>query len=205
MTGARPALVLLGGGVRSGKSRFALRRAGELGSRRVFVATAEPLDAEMAARIARHRAERAAAFVTVEEPVALAERLASLWRPPDPAQRPSDDVGGDRDAAHLPDVVVVDCLTLWISNLLVRGETEAAVEARIAHLRRALRDRAGHVILVSNEVGMGLVPETALGRRFRDVMGELHQVLASEADEVYAGTMGVLLRLHPAPVVAIRG
>ena len=95
-----PRLVLVGGGARSGKSRCALARAAGLGKRRLFVATAEPLDDEMAARIARHRVERGAAFDTVEEPLALAETIAAV-----------------RDY----DVVLVDCLTLWISNLLVRG------------------------------------------------------------------------------------
>jgi adenosylcobinamide kinase / adenosylcobinamide-phosphate guanylyltransferase len=194
-------LTLLGGAVRSGKSRFALRLAAPLGPRRTFVATAEPLDAEMALRIERHRAERlATGFVTVEEPVALANCLESLWGLPDDRSgavaRPSD--------ALPPDVVIVDCLTLWISNLLVRGEPESTIWERVERLRAALRSRRSQVILVSNEVGMGVVPETPLGRTFRDLMGELHQRLASDADQVYVGTMGLLLRLHPLPIVSLR-
>jgi adenosylcobinamide kinase / adenosylcobinamide-phosphate guanylyltransferase len=197
----QPPLTLLGGAVRSGKSRFALQLACELGPRRTFVATAEPLDAEMALRIARHRAERAAlGFVTLEEPVALGECIESLWGPSDEGRGG----GGRPGGASPPDVVIVDCLTLWISNLLVRGEVERAIWERVERLRAALRARRSQVILVSNEVGMGLVPETALGRTFRDVMGELHQRLASDADRIYLGTMGLLLRLHPPPIASFR-
>jgi adenosylcobinamide kinase/adenosylcobinamide-phosphate guanylyltransferase len=198
----KPALTLLGGAVRSGKSRFALSLAASLGPRRTFVATAEPLDAEMASRIERHRAERVATgFVTLEEPVALANCLESLWGLSGDHRRAGEARPG---GALPPDVVIVDCLTLWISNLLVRGEAESTVWERVERLRAALRWRRSQVILVSNEVGMGLVPETALGRIFRDVMGELHQRLAADSDQVYCGTMGLLLRLHPPPIVSFR-
>jgi adenosylcobinamide kinase/adenosylcobinamide-phosphate guanylyltransferase len=172
-------VVLVGGGARSGKSRWALARATDLGRRRLFVATAEPLDDEMRARISRHRAERGDAFVTVEEPVALAETIARV-----------------RDQ----DVVLVDCLTLWISNLLVRGLDVDEVDARVSKLVEVLRASSVHVVLVTNEVGMGLVPETPLGRAFRDATGFAHQRLAAVADEIYAAMMGVILRVSPAPV-----
>jgi adenosylcobinamide kinase/adenosylcobinamide-phosphate guanylyltransferase len=172
-------LVLVGGGARSGKSRCALARAAALGRRRLFVATAEPLDDEMRARIARHRAERSGAFDTLEEPLALAEAIAAV-----------------RD--H--DVVLVDCLTLWISNLLVRGLPPEAVERRVSELLDVLRARRAHVVLVTNEVGMGLVPETPLGRAFRDATGLAHQRLAAVADELYVAVMGVVLRVVPGPV-----
>ena len=178
--GARP-LVLIGGGVRSGKSRFALARAARTGPRRVFVATAEPLDAEMAARIRRHQEERSGAgFQTVEEPVDLAATLEASYA--------------------AADVIVVDCLTLWVSNLLVRGAGAAEVTPAFDGLLAALSRRPVPVILVSNEVGMGLVPETPLGRLFRDQTGMLHQRLAAVADELYAGLMGALVRLKPGPM-----
>jgi adenosylcobinamide kinase/adenosylcobinamide-phosphate guanylyltransferase len=188
VTAAAPApqLVLIGGGVRSGKSRFALELAEGLGPSRVFIATAEGLDDEMAARIARHRGERPASFTTVEEPVALPECLQRAWHGP-----------------GAPDVLVVDCLTLWISNLLVRGGSEPSVMARIRELAEVLRTRRSHVILVSNEVGMGVVPETAIGRTFRDLLGHLHQVLAAEADQIFVGMMGLLVRVCPPPMVRV--
>ncbi|HEY7371820.1 MAG TPA: bifunctional adenosylcobinamide kinase/adenosylcobinamide-phosphate guanylyltransferase [Polyangia bacterium] len=177
--GAPPRLVLIGGGARSGKSRFALARAQALGARRLFIATAERSDDEMRDRIARHRAERGGAFDTVEEPRALPEALA---------------------AAVDHDVVVVDCLTIWISNLLVGGAPADAVHERVAALGAALARRRAHVVVVSNEVGMGLVPDTPLGRVFRDLTGQAHQRVAAVADELYLAAMGVVLRLRPAPV-----
>jgi adenosylcobinamide kinase/adenosylcobinamide-phosphate guanylyltransferase len=177
-----PRLVLVGGGARSGKSRCALARAAGLGPRRLFIATAEPLDDEMTTRIARHRAERGPAFDTVEEPLALAETIA-----------------GVRDY----DVVLVDCLTLWISNLLVRGLPPEGVARRVSELVDVLGARRAHVVLVSNEVGMGLVPETPLGRAFRDATGLAHQRLAAIADELYVAVMGLVLRVVPGPVEVV--
>ena len=180
-TAPLPRLILVAGGARSGKSRFALAHARSLGRRPLFIATAEPSDDEMRDRIARHRAERGGTFDTLEEPRALPEALA-----------------GARAREH--DVIVVDCLTIWISNLLVDGMTVEAVEGRIAALIAALAQRRAHVVIVSNEVGMGLVPDTPLGRVFRDLTGRAHQQLAAAADELYLAAMGVLLRLRPAPV-----
>jgi adenosylcobinamide kinase/adenosylcobinamide-phosphate guanylyltransferase len=176
---AQPRLVLVGGGARSGKSRLANARAFSLGNRRLFVATAEAGDDEMRARIARHREERGGAFDTVEEPLALAEVIAA-----------------DRD--H--DVVLVDCLTLWISNLLGRGLSPEGVDARVAALVKVLAGRHAHVVLVSNEVGLGLVPQTPLGRVFRDLSGTAHQRIAAISDEVFIAMMGVVLRVSPGPV-----
>src|SRR4029079_4523894 len=164
---------------RSGKSRFALARAQALGARRLFIATAERSDDEMRDRIARHRAARGAGFDTLEEPRALPEALAA-----------------DRD--H--DVILVDCLTIWIANLLVDGATADAVQERIGALLVALAGRRGHVIIVSNEVGMSLVPATPLGRVFRDLTGLAHQRIAAVADELYLAAMGAVLRLRPGPV-----
>ncbi len=179
--------ILIGGGVRSGKSAYALARARQLGERRVFIATAEPLDDEMRERAERHRAERGAAFRTVEAPRALVPAL--------------------RAASQDSDVVVVDCLTLWLANLLLAGLERAAIAERVRELCTELARGAAHVIVVSNEVGMGVVPESALGRIFRDVAGTAHQGLAALAHELYFAVMGQLLRLRPGPIelVAPRG
>jgi adenosylcobinamide kinase/adenosylcobinamide-phosphate guanylyltransferase len=180
--GARPPFVLVGGGARSGKSRFALERALALGERPLFIATAEAGDDEMRARIARHQDERAGRLRTIEAPRALAEAIASAGA-----------------AGH--DVVLVDCLTLWLSNLLVAGAGADEAEARVEELGAVLARRACPVVLVTNEVGLGLVPETPLGRLFRDVAGRAHQRLAREADEVHVALLGVMLRLRPGPLV----
>jgi adenosylcobinamide kinase/adenosylcobinamide-phosphate guanylyltransferase len=174
-----PRLILIGGGARSGKSRFAMDLALQLGARRTFVATAEALDEEMTLRIARHRAERAARFDTIEEPVALPAVLETI---------------------AAADVVLVDCLTLWVSNLLGRGVGQSDIADIFDQFETVLERREAHVILVTNEVGMGLVPETPLGREFRDVIGNLHQRLAARADDVYVAVMGMMLRLRPPPI-----
>jgi adenosylcobinamide kinase/adenosylcobinamide-phosphate guanylyltransferase len=172
--------ILVGGGARSGKSAYALHLAHRLGEQRWFVATAQALDPEMQQRIDRHRAERGSAFTTIEEPVELVAAL--------------DGVPGSAD------VVVVDCLTLWLSNLLLRGETEQDLHVRLETLSAALHRVPFHLIFVSNEVGMGVVPESALGRLFRDVTGRTHQHLVPHMDEIYAAILGTILRLKPGPV-----
>lgn len=179
MTGRR--IVLVGGGVRSGKSAYAVARARVLGSRRAFIATARAYDDEMAERIRRHRAERAGDFTTFEEPIAVAEALSRL------------------DGF---DVAVIDCITLWLSNQLVDQVAAAEIERRVAVLAAALRQAPCHVVVVTNEVGMGVHPETALGRLFRDLSGRAHQVLARAADEVHLAVLGTLLRLKPGPIEA---
>lgn len=177
-------MALVGGGARSGKSRFALELAKGRGGRRAFVATAEPLDDEMRSRIERHVGERRGEFFTVEAPHALEDAITAL-----------------RSSA---DVVVVDCLTLWISNMLVTGVDASGIEARVGELARALEEAPFSSIVVTNEVGMGIVPETALGRLFRDVAGRAHQQLARSAREIYFAAMGVVLRLRPSPVELVR-
>lgn len=175
-------IVLVGGGVRSGKSAFALQRARELGARRVFVATGEALDQEMRARVTLHRAERGPDFRTLEVP---RELVAALSR------------------VEAADVIVIDCMTLWLSNLLLDGLSEAAIAARVNDLCETLAQRRFHALIVTNEVGLGIVPENALARRFRDVVGRAHQRLGQVADEVYFGVMGQLLRLKPSPIEAV--
>jgi adenosylcobinamide kinase/adenosylcobinamide-phosphate guanylyltransferase len=179
MSGAE--LVLVGGGARSGKSAFALDLARRLGVRRALVATAQAFDREMAARIAAHQAERAGEFETLEEPVDLAGALARVEA----------------------DVVVVDCLTLWLSNLLLRGDDLAAIAAQVEAVAEILARRRLHAVLVTNEVGMGLVPESALGRAFRDAAGRAHQRLAREADRIYLAALGCVLRLRPGPLTVV--
>ena len=173
-------LILIGGGVRCGKSRYALERALQLGARRTFFATAQLLDPEMELRAKRHREERAARFRTVESPFELCEALA-------------------RDDS---DVRVVDCVTLWLSNLLLRGDAQDAILTQVERLIAVLRQCAAPAVLVTNEVGMGIVPDSELGRAFRDLSGGAHQHLAHAADEVYFGALGLLLKLKPGPLVA---
>ena len=172
-------LILIGGGVRSGKSGFALRLARRMGERRLFVATAEARDLEMAGRIRRHALERGADFRTLEVPIEIAREL---------------------DAARDADVVVVDCLTIWLSNLLLRGDPEEGILAQVDRLVSTLRAKPFHSILITNEVGMGIVPENALSRVFRDLCGRAHQAIASAADEIYFGALGTLIRLKPGPL-----
>lgn len=177
-----PKLVLVGGGARSGKSRFALAHAQHLGARRVLVATAEALDDEMRARIARHRADRGDAFRTVEEPRALGAALERI---------------------EGADVVVIDCLTLWLSNHLCAGAEPAWIEDEIDHVLDVIAARPFVTVAVANEVGMGVVPESALGRVFRDIAGRANQKFAERAGEVYLGALGSMLRLVPGPVTCV--
>jgi len=164
-------LTLVLGGARSGKSEYArlaaereaIRRSGQL----IMIATAEALDEEMAQRIARHRDERGAAWTTLEEPLDLAGAIARL--------------GSE-------DVAVVDCLTLWLSNLM---HHEKPLQPAFEALASAAGGARGALFLVSNEVGQGLVPENALARRFRDEAGLLHQRLAQVADTVVFVTAGL--------------
>lgn len=164
---------LILGGARSGKTAHALRLAEEIGPRRIYLATAQAHDAEMAARIALHKAERIEGWRTVEEPVALPQTLSTC-----------------RDA----DVVLVDCLTLWLSNLILK---ELNVENHNSALLDALAEMNIPVILVSNEVGLSLVPETPLGRAFRDAQGLLNQKIAAALPHVDFVTAGILRHLKP--------
>ncbi len=159
-------MILIGGGSRSGKSRYALVMAKQrFAERRYFLATAEPLDGEMSERIRRHRDERGADFATVEEPFEI--------------DRPLD-----------ADVVVVDCLTLWVSNLMMAGRV-AEWEERLARMASSALTR----IVVTNEVGSGIVPDNALAREFRDLAGSVNQRAAALAEEAYFMAFGLPVRL----------
>ncbi|MHA1528023.1 MAG: bifunctional adenosylcobinamide kinase/adenosylcobinamide-phosphate guanylyltransferase [Alphaproteobacteria bacterium] len=168
---ARVSLIL--GGARSGKSARALALAP---APHVFIATAEALDGEMCDRIARHQGERGESWGLVEEPLELA--------------------GAVRANARHGTTLVVDCLTLWLSNLM---HAERDVEAATVGLIAALAAAPGRVVLVSNEVGMGLAPMTALGRDFRDAQGRLNQRIAGVADHVEFVAAGLPLVLKGKP------
>lgn len=164
-------LTLILGGARSGKSARALALAEAAGAERIFIATAEAFDTEMAERIARHQDERGPGWRTVEAPLDLAEAVSAA--PPD-----------------LP--LTVDCLTLWLNNLMLHGR-DLTAETRT--LLQALARRDGPAFLVSNEIGLGLVPETPLGRAFRDAQGRLNQAAAKAADRVEFIAAGCVLTL----------
>lgn len=171
-TESLPRLTLVLGGTRSGKSRYAEHLVETASCRGTYIATAAPGDAEMTARIDAHRARRGAFWRTVEAPLRLAEAVAAETAP----ERP----------------VLVDCLTLWLSNLMLAG---ARLDEEFATLRAVLRDASGPVVLVANEVGLGLVPETPLGRDFRDAAGSLNQDIAAIADRVVFVAAGLPLVL----------
>ena len=173
--GKLPPLTLVLGGARAGKSRYAEARVEEASDGGTYCATAEAGDDEMAARIAAHRSRRGPFWRTIEEPLALAAVVAAETQP----ERP----------------LLVDCLTLWLSNLM---HAEARLDVAFAELRAALRVAAGPVVLVANEVGLGLVPQTPLGREFRDAAGRLNQEVAALADTVVFVAAGLPLVLKGA-------
>ena len=160
------------GGARSGKSRFAVDRIPSR-ERIVFVATAEARDQDMATRIARHRAERPSHWATVEEPLDLVPRLEKL--------------------EGTCDGIVVDCLTLWVANRLLRGEPDDAILGESDALARLIGRRRSSFTVVSNEVGAGVHPETATGMRFRDLLGGVNQRVAAACDTVVLMVAGVPL------------
>lgn len=182
-------VTLILGGARSGKSAYAERLAGESGRPVLYIATATAGDDEMAARIARHRAQRPGDWRTVEAPVDVAEAV--------------------RGNAGRGDAVLLDCLTLWVSNVMLRetgSATEipmdslAAIEARLVREALALVDEARQrdlsLALVSNEVGMGVVPAFPLGRQFQDVLGRVNQAVAGAADAVILMIVGLPVDLR---------
>jgi adenosyl cobinamide kinase/adenosyl cobinamide phosphate guanylyltransferase/uncharacterized protein YlxP (DUF503 family) len=168
-------LTLITGGVRSGKTLFAESLA-ETSPSVVYLATALPTDEEMAARIARHRARRPASWEIVEEPMDLsgaAKRVASEA------------------------VLLVDCLGVWVANLLAGNSEEVEVYGQVNGFLRAVSDRRGRTVAVTNEVGMGIVPPYPLGRLFRDILGRVNQQVAEAADAVYLMVCGIPVRIKP--------
>lgn len=169
-------ITLLIGGARSGKSRSAQAIAENLaetnGQTLVYVATGQALDDEMADRIARHRAERGGHWQTIESPIDLPSTIAS--------------------EASATRVLLIDCLTLWLSNVMLAGrDVDAAVDALVT----AIGQTRGPLVVVSNEVGMGIVPDNALARRFRDAAGLMNQRVAGVADTVSFVAAGLSIRM----------
>jgi adenosylcobinamide kinase/adenosylcobinamide-phosphate guanylyltransferase len=166
-------LVLLTGGARSGKSALAVALAERDGADVVFLATGQPGDDEMAARIARHRAERPAHWTTVEEPLRLVEAIG---------------------AAEPSACLIVDCVSLWVANL-IEAESAAAIERSATAAASAAAARGGTTIVVTNEVGLGVVPATPLGRAYRDVLGRVNAIWAQRATNAYLVVAGRVLPL----------
>ena len=166
-----PPLTLVLGGARSGKSRHAETLIEALPAPWIYIATAQAYDEEMRARIAEHRARRSPDWRTTDAPMALPEALRAV-----PPGRP----------------VLVDCLTLWLTNLIL-AERDIAIAT--GDLMLACREAQGPIVLVSNEVGLGIVPENALARRFRDEAGRLHQRLASQAERVVFMVAGLPMQV----------
>lgn len=176
-------LILVTGGSRSGKSGFALDLAGRYEGPRLFLATAQAFDEEMARRISAHQRTRSAEWGLVEEPLRVPAALAS--------------------ALERSRTVIVDCVTLWMSNLLLAnerfGEAEAEVFAEeLVAMAHHTKSASGSVVIaVTNEVGSGVVPETSLGRRFRDCAGRANQMIARGADQVFFLVSGIAMRIKP--------
>ncbi len=168
-----PQVTLVTGGCRSGKSAFALSLCQPYGCR-YFIATAQALDEEMKDRIARHRSERGDRFITIEAPLDLAGALQGL-----PPQA----------------VALVDCLTLWVANVMATGPGSGENYPHFDQLISALQNPPCHVVVVTNEVGMGIVPADAMTRKYRDLVGRLNQRVAAVASAVYLCACGLPLRL----------
>lgn len=167
------AVILVGGGSRSGKSRYALALAEVLGERLGFVATAQVLDDEMRRRVRKHQMDRGAQFITIEEPLDVA--------------------GVIEERGKSFDAIVVDCLTLWLSNIMLAGDRD--LEAEMNRLLTAASKATAGIILVTNEVGSGIVPDNPVARRFRDCAGILNQRAAEVASRVYLMAFGCPLRV----------
>ena len=170
------AIVLLVGGARSGKSRLAQLLALQAGGPVTFIATGEPRDEEMKERIARHRTERPSTWRTIEEPLDLLGALRS---------------------AGPEDCVIVDCLTLWVSNLLDAGRAAADVLTTSVECARQAAERRPDTIVVSNEVGLGIVPANELARVYRDTLGSVNSVFADAAHRTAFVVAGRAVELHP--------
>ena len=174
---SRTEKILVLGGCRSGKSGHALDLAENMGGRRIFVATCVPRDEEMRQRVRRHQAERSDAWQTLEVPVDLAGAIV-------------------RHACSA-DVMLVDCLTLWLSNLLMETEDTEHIQGAIRNLADTVRTAPQAIVLVSNEVGSGIVPENRLARRYRDLAGWTNQAMAAACDRVVWTVAGIPVTIKP--------
>jgi adenosylcobinamide kinase/adenosylcobinamide-phosphate guanylyltransferase len=170
--------ILVLGGCRSGKSRHGLELAQSMGPRRIFMATCVPHDREMQDRVDRHRMERDETWTTLEIPVNLSAALSKT-----------------EDGA---DVILVDCLTLWLSNLLMETRDTAMVRRHIDDLARVVAAASVNIVLVSNEVGAGIVPENRIARQYRDLAGWTNQAMAAACDRVIWTVAGIPVTIKPA-------
>ncbi|MCG8607780.1 bifunctional adenosylcobinamide kinase/adenosylcobinamide-phosphate guanylyltransferase [bacterium] len=170
-----PTLVFITGGARSGKSRYALQLAQSY-QKKTFLATGVITDNEMEDRVAHHRRERGSEWLTLEEPLEVAKQLEMQ--------------------AQKVDLILIDCLTSWISNLLLADEDEIAILIKVGELLTWLKARTCAIIVVSNEVGMGVVPDNPLGRKFRDLVGHANQEVARLADRSVLMVAGLPLDLR---------
>ncbi len=174
MPQAKTQIVLIIGGARSGKSSFAMKEASKIKGRKAYIATAEALDEEMKERIEKHKDQRGKDWDTFEEPLRVANVIEKM-------------ISGYR-------VVVIDCLTLWLSNILHRNSNvDKEIENMVNSLRSATH--ASRIYVVSNEVGMGIVPDNELARKFRDLAGILNRNVAAISDSVYLITAGIPLKI----------
>ncbi len=165
-------IIFVTGGCRSGKSKHALRAAEKMpGNRKIYIATCVPQDNEMKQRVARHQKERSQNWVTVEEPLHLPQALL--------------------ENSPKADVMLVDCLTLWVSKLLMETDDEEKLEDAISQLIDTLKKVTGPIVLVSNEVGTGIVPENRLARQYRDIIGLANQAVAKTAGKVIWMVAGI--------------
>jgi len=171
---------LLLGGARSGKSAFAVELGRAWPDGVTYVATAPPIDDDMRDRIRRHRSERPATWSTVEEPVDLGDALVAV------------------DERTAGDLVIIDCLTLWVSNLMWAGRSDEQIETAAGRTAQYCARRTAPVVTISNEVGLGVHPETELGRRYRDVLGRVNQRWADVADRSLLMVAGRAIRLESA-------
>ena len=177
--GPNSKLIFILGGARRGKSAYALTLAESMAGKRLYLATAQALDKEMGEKIKKHKRERGSNWVTIEEPIHVA-----------------DVVRGNKK--H--DVILLDCLTLWLSNLITNYELritnlDLQIAKQIASLISACKKTKANIIVVSNEVGLGIVPDNPLARQFRDIAGVANQKMAQAADEVYFVTVGISMRM----------
>ena len=169
-------IIFVIGGCRSGKSSYAMQTAEKMTEeKKIFIATCVPRDDEMKRRVARHQKERSQTWVTVEAPLKLPEAILQNSR------------SGN--------VILVDCLTLWVSNLLMETGDESKIEEAISQFINAIEKAAGPVVLVSNEVGTGIVPENALARQYRDIIGRVNQAVAKTADKVIWMVAGIPVKI----------
>jgi adenosylcobinamide kinase/adenosylcobinamide-phosphate guanylyltransferase len=168
-------IILITGGCRSGKSRFALDYANRRFSKKIYLATAEVLDEEMGLRVENHKRARGPEWQTVEEPLGIVEKIVAY---------------GDKAEA-----ILLDCLTLWLTNLLLKWDDDSKIMNEVERLAEALKQVRATLIVVTNEVGMGIVPDNPLGRRFRDLSGMTNQTIAQAADTVVFMVSGLPLFL----------